>query len=150
MGSEMCIRDRSRLLRVDICHDVGNSINPAIDIGQIEGGFVQGMGWVTSEELVWDQSGRLLTSGPATYKIPAIGDSPPIFNVELLPDSPNKEATVFRSKAVGEPPLMLGISVWSAIKDAVSSISEYASSPKLDTPATPERILEACMAIRNN
>jgi len=145
-----CLTGESRLLRVDICHDVGNSINPAIDIGQIEGGFVQGMGWVTSEELVWDQSGRLLTSGPATYKIPAIGDSPPIFNVELLPDSPNKEATVFRSKAVGEPPLMLGISVWSAIKDAVSSISEYASSPKLDTPATPERILEACMAMRNN
>ena len=145
-----CLTGESRLLRVDICHDVGNSINPAIDIGQIEGGFVQGMGWVTSEELVWDQSGRLLTSGPATYKIPAIGDAPPIFNVELLPDSPNKEATVFRSKAVGEPPLMLAISVWSAIKDAISSISEYASSPKLDTPATPERILEACMAMRNN
>ena len=111
---------------------------------------MQGMGWVTSEELVWDQSGRLLTSGPATYKIPAIGDAPPIFNVELLPESPNKEATVFRSKAVGEPPLMLAISVWSAIKDAISSISEYASSPKLDTPATPERILKACMAMRNN
>ena len=145
-----CLTGESRLLRVDICHDVGNSINPAIDIGQIEGGFVQGMGWVTSEELVWDQSGRLLTSGPATYKIPTIGDAPPIFNVELLPDSPNKEATVFRSKAVGEPPLMLAISVWGAIKDAISSISEYASSPKLDTPATPERILEACMAMRNN
>ncbi len=145
-----CLTGESRLLRVDICHDVGNSINPAIDIGQIEGGFMQGMGWVTSEELVWDQSGRLLTSGPATYKIPAIGDAPPIFNVELLPDSPNKEATVFRSKAVGEPPLMLAISVWSAIKDAISSISEYASSPKLDTPATPERILEACMSMRSN
>ena len=145
-----CLTGESRLLRVDICHDVGNSINPAIDTGQIEGGFVQGMGWVTSEELVWDQSGRLLTSGPATYKIPTIGDAPPIFNVELLPESPNKEATVFRSKAVGEPPLMLAISVWSAIKDAISSISEYASSPKLDTPATPERILEACMAMRNN
>ena len=145
-----CLTGESRLLRVDICHDVGNSINPAIDIGQIEGGFVQGMGWVTSEELVWDQSGRLLTSGPATYKIPTIGDAPPIFNVELLPDSPNKEATVFRSKAVGEPPLMLAISVWSAIKDAISSISEYASSPKLDTPATPERILEACMSMRSN
>ena len=145
-----CLTGESRLLRVDICHDVGNSINPAIDIGQIEGGFVQGMGWVTSEELVWDQSGRLLTSGPATYKIPTIGDAPPIFNVELLPDSPNKEATVFRSKAVGEPPLMLAISVWSAIKDAISSISEYASSPRLDTPATPERILEACMSMRSN
>ena len=145
-----CLTGESRLLRVDICHDVGNSINPAIDIGQIEGGFVQGMGWVTSEELVWDQSGKLLTSGPATYKIPTIGDAPPIFNVELLPDSPNKEATVFRSKAVGEPPLMLAISVWSAIKDAISSISEYASSPRLDTPATPERILEACMSMRSN
>ena len=111
---------------------------------------MQGMGWVTSEELVWDQSGRLLTSGPATYKIPAIGDAPTMFNVELLPDSPNKEATVFRSKAVGEPPLMLAISVWSAIKDAISSISEYATSPKLDAPATPERILEACVAMKKN
>ncbi|EED32934.1 xanthine dehydrogenase, molybdopterin binding subunit [gamma proteobacterium NOR5-3] len=137
-----------RVERVDICHDVGNSLNPAIDIGQIEGGFIQGMGWLTSEELAWDDNGRLTTVGPATYKIPAIGDTPPQFNVELLPDSPNAEATIFRSKAVGEPPLMLAISVWSAIRDAVSSLADYRVHPKLDTPATPERVLMACEALR--
>ncbi|MFT6772141.1 MAG: xanthine dehydrogenase large subunit, partial [Congregibacter sp.] len=137
-----------RVERVDICHDVGNSLNPAIDIGQIEGGFVQGMGWLTSEELAWDDNGRLTTVGPATYKIPAIGDTPPIFNVELLPDSPNAEATIFRSKAVGEPPLMLAISVWSAIRDAVASLADYRVHPSLDTPATPERVLLACEALR--
>lgn len=138
----------SRVTRVDICHDVGRSLNPALDIGQIEGGFIQGMGWLTNEELVWDGTGKLLTVGPATYKIPAIGDTPTEFNVELLPDSPNAEATVFRSKAVGEPPLMLAISVWSAIRDAISSIGDYRSHPPLDTPATPERILKACNATR--
>ncbi|WP_439106936.1 xanthine dehydrogenase molybdopterin binding subunit [Congregibacter sp.] len=137
-----------RVERVDICHDVGNSLNPAIDIGQIEGGFIQGMGWLTSEELAWDNEGRLTTVGPATYKIPAIGDTPPIFHVELLPDSPNAEATIFRSKAVGEPPLMLAISVWSAIRDAVASIADYRLHPALDTPATPERVLMACEALR--
>ncbi|GAB5414397.1 MAG: xanthine dehydrogenase molybdopterin binding subunit [Congregibacter sp.] len=134
--------------RVDICHDVGRSINPAIDLGQIEGGFVQGMGWLTCEELAWNDEGRLLTDGPATYKIPAIGDTPEIFNVELLPDSPNSEATVFRSKAVGEPPLMLAISVWSALRDAVSSLADYRYHPPLDTPATPERVLFACERAR--
>ncbi|WOJ95911.1 xanthine dehydrogenase molybdopterin binding subunit [Congregibacter brevis] len=138
-----------RVERVDICHDVGNSLNPAIDIGQIEGGFIQGMGWLTSEELSWDASGRLTTVGPATYKIPAIGDTPPIFNVELLPDSPNAEATIFRSKAVGEPPLMLAISVWSALRDAISSMADYRVHPKLDTPATPERVLMACESLRS-
>ncbi|MDP5052566.1 MAG: xanthine dehydrogenase molybdopterin binding subunit, partial [Congregibacter sp.] len=137
-----------RVERVDICHDVGTSLNPAIDLGQIEGGFIQGMGWLTTEELAWDSDGRLTTTGPATYKIPAIGDTPPIFNVELLPDSPNAEATIFRSKAVGEPPLMLAISVWSALRDAVASLANYRVHPALDTPATPERVLMACEALR--
>ena len=96
----------TRVLRADILHDVGSSVNPAIDLGQIEGGYVQGVGWLTHEELAWDAKGRLLTDGPATYKIPAVGDMPLEFNVSILPDSPNDEATVFRSKAVGEPPLM--------------------------------------------
>lgn len=138
----------NKLLRTDICQDVGHSINPAIDIGQIEGAFIQGMGWLTTEELVWDHRGRLLTTGPASYKIPAIGDTPTEFNVELLPDSPNSEATIFHSKAVGEPPLMLGISVWSALNDAVASISDHKLSPLLDAPATPERILQACNELR--
>lgn len=137
-----------RVERVDICHDVGNSINPAIDVGQIEGGFVQGMGWLTTEELTWDDSGRLTTVGPATYKIPAISDTPGTFNVELFPDSPNTEATIFRSKAVGEPPLMLAISVWSAIRDAIASLADYKIHPSLNTPATPERVLMACEALR--
>lgn len=137
-----------RVERVDICHDVGRSLNPAIDLGQIEGGFIQGMGWLTSEELAWDDRGGLTTLGPATYKIPAVGDTPPEFHVELLPDSPNAEATVFRSKAVGEPPLMLAISVWSALRDAVASLADYRVHPALDTPATPERVLLACEALR--
>jgi xanthine dehydrogenase large subunit len=138
----------NKLLRADICQDVGKSINPAIDIGQIEGAFIQGMGWLTTEELVWDKNGKLLTTGPASYKIPAIGDTPTEFNVELLPDSPNIEATIFHSKAVGEPPLMLGISVWSAINDAVASLRAHRLSPILDAPATPERILKACNELR--
>jgi xanthine dehydrogenase large subunit len=138
----------NKILRTDICQDVGKSINPAIDIGQIEGAFIQGMGWLTTEELVWDQAGRLLTTGPASYKIPAIGDTPAELNVELLPDSPNIEATIFHSKAVGEPPLMLGISVWSALNDAVASLRDHTLSPLLDAPATPERILNACNELR--
>ena len=106
------------------------------------------MGWLTTEELIWDDQGRLLTTGPASYKIPAIGDTPTEFNVELLPDSPNVEATIFHSKAVGEPPLMLGISVWSAICDAIASLSNHKLSPLLDAPATPERILNACNELR--
>jgi xanthine dehydrogenase large subunit len=133
-----------KVLRVDICHDVGQSINPALDIGQIEGGFIQGMGWLTTEELVWGDDGRLQTSNTASYKIPAIGDTPPIFNVELLPDSPNVEATIFHSKAVGEPPLMLAISVWAALRDAICSVGGYRLSPRLDSPVTPERVLRAC------
>ncbi|MBL4941927.1 MAG: xanthine dehydrogenase molybdopterin binding subunit [Colwellia sp.] len=139
----------NKVLRVDICQDVGQSLNPAIDIGQVEGAFIQGMGWMTTVELVWGDDGRLQTMNPAGYKIPAIGDTPTEFNVELMPDSPNIEATIFHSKAVGEPPLMLGISVWCAIRDALSSISDYQYSPSLDTPATPERILAACEQMSN-
>ncbi len=137
-----------KVLRTDICHDAGQSLNPAIDIGQIEGGFIQGMGWLTTEELVWGEDGRLQTANPASYKIPAIGDTPPQFNIELLPDSPNVEATIFHSKAIGEPPLMLAISVWCALRDAIASVADYRLSPVLDAPATPERVLMACNELR--
>jgi len=139
-----------RVTRADLLQDVGQSLNPALDIGQIEGAYIQGMGWLTTEELVWGNDGRLQTNSPASYKIPAIGDTPPVFNVELLPDSPNVEATIFHSKAVGEPPLMLGISVWSALRDAVSSVSDYKLSPRIDTPATPERVLAAVTELRKS
>ena len=128
--------------RVDILHDVGASLNPAIDIGQIEGGFIQGMGWLTTEELLWDEQGRLLSNNAATYKIPAIGDTPPVFNVDLYPH-PNEEDSIYHSKAVGEPPLMLAMSVWCALKDAVSSLTDYKVDPKLDPPATAEKVLKA-------
>jgi len=130
-----------RLLRADILHDVGDSLNPAIDIGQVEGGFVQGMGWLTCEELVWSSKGRLETSGPASYKIPAIADVPQDLRVKLVENRKNPEDTVFHSKAVGEPPFMLGISVWCAIKDAIASVADYRLLPELDAPATPERVL---------
>lgn len=138
----------TEILRTDILHDVGCSINPAIDIGQVEGGFIQGAGWLTHEELCWDDKGRLLTDGPATYKIPAIGDIPREFNVQLLSNSPNDAATVFHSKAVGEPPLMLAISVYAAIRDAVASIAGYTRFPVLNTPATPEEVLRACTKLK--
>ena len=134
--------------RIDILHDVGDSLNPAIDIGQVEGGFIQGMGWLTSEELKWNDKGVLVSDGPATYKIPTFGDLPPVFNVALMEGHPNSMASLYRSKAVGEPPLMLGISVWSALRDALSSLTGYAISPHLDTPATPERVMLAANAIR--
>ena len=137
-----------KCLRCDILHDVGQSINPAIDTGQIEGGYVQGLGWLTAEELKWDESGRLLTDGPATYKIPAIADAPIEFNVALLQNAPNEEATVFRSKAVGEPPLMLAISAFSALRDAIGSIADYKIFPKLNSPATPEEILRTCNEVQ--
>jgi xanthine dehydrogenase large subunit len=136
-----------KVYRVDILHDVGQSINPAIDIGQIEGGFIQGMGWLTSEELKWDDKGRLLSNNPATYKIPAIGDTPEIFNVALYPRA-NDEDSIYHSKAVGEPPLMLANSVWCALKDAISSVTDYKIDPPLHTPATPEAVLYAVMAIQ--
>jgi len=135
-------------LRTDILQDVGHSINPAIDIGQIEGAFVQGQGWLTTEELVWNEQGRLLSNNPATYKIPAINDAPEDFRVALVPDAPNREHTIYNSKAVGEPPFMLGMSVWSALKDAISSVNGYKTSPALDTPATPERVLFAVEAVK--
>jgi xanthine dehydrogenase large subunit len=138
----------NKVLRVDILHDVGQSLNPAIDIGQIEGGFVQGMGWLTTEELVWHDNGALLSNNAATYKIPAISDVPEDFRVSLLPDDPNREQTIYNSKAVGEPPLMLAISVWSAITDAIASVADYKLRPKLDTPATPERVLWAVEKIK--
>ena len=138
----------SRVLRADLLQDVGSSLNPAIDLGQIEGAFVQGQGWLTSEELVWDGQGRLMTHGPSTYKIPGSRDVPPVFNVHLLEDAPNRFPTVFRSKAVGEPPLMLAISVWLAIRDAVSRTMDHRHLVKLDAPATPEAILNVVEDIR--
>ncbi|SDE65931.1 xanthine dehydrogenase, molybdenum binding subunit apoprotein [Salipiger thiooxidans] len=131
-----------RILRTDILHDCGASLNPALDIGQIEGGYVQGAGWLTTEELVWDDKGRLRTHAPSTYKIPACSDRPEVFNVALW-DGRNAEETIYRSKAVGEPPFMLGISAFLALSDAVAACGE--AYPELDAPATPERLL---MAIR--
>ncbi|MCG7587419.1 xanthine dehydrogenase molybdopterin binding subunit, partial [Photobacterium sp. OFAV2-7] len=137
-----------KILRADILHDVGASLNPAIDIGQIEGGFIQGVGWLTTEELVWNEQGRLMTNGPASYKIPAIADMPIDFRTHLLENRSNPEDTVFNSKAVGEPPFMLGMSVWSALKDAIASVAVNGAIPKLDTPATPERVLWAVQAVQ--
>jgi xanthine dehydrogenase large subunit len=131
-----------KVTRVDILHDVGHSLNPAIDIGQIEGGFVQGMGWLTTEELVYGADGRLQTHAPSTYKIPCASDVPEDFRVALFKSEGNKADTIYRSKAVGEPPLMLPISVWCAIIDAVAS-AKPGTVPKLDAPATPEAILRA-------
>ena len=136
-----------RVDRVDILHDAGRSLNPAIDMGQIEGGFVQGMGWLTSEELVFDKDGRLLTHAPSTYKIPTCSDVPDDFRVALFEPGRNREPTIHRSKAVGEPPLMLALSVFSAITDALASLSP-GRVPPLDAPATPEAILRAADAMR--
>ncbi|MXQ08409.1 xanthine dehydrogenase molybdopterin binding subunit [Alphaproteobacteria bacterium GH1-50] len=130
----------NRILRTDILHDCGASLNPALDIGQIEGGYVQGAGWLTTEELVWDGKGRLRTHAPSTYKIPACSDRPDILNVALW-DGANREETVYRSKAVGEPPLMLGISALMALSDAVASCGK--AYPDLDAPATAEQVLRA-------
>ncbi len=135
------------LLRADLLHDAGRSINPAIDRGQIEGGFIQGMGWLTLEELCWNAEGRLLTHAPSTYKIPAVNDCPPLFNTRLY-DNPNHEDTVLRSKAVGEPPLLLAFSVFFAIRDALGSLGGHRIAPPLDAPATPEAILRAADAMR--
>lgn len=138
----------SRVLRTDILHDVGHSINASIDRGQIEGGFVQGMGWLTTEELKWDSHGRLLTDGPATYKIPAIADAPDTFNVSLWSKDCIDESAVLGSKAVGEPPLMLAISVWSAIRDAITAAGNGGCFPQLNAPATPEEVLRCITAVR--
>ena len=134
--------------RADVLHDVGRSINPALDKGQVEGAFVQGTGWLTSEELWWDKEGRLRTHAPSTYKIPLASDRPKVFNVKLAEWSENKERTIKRSKAVGEPPFMLGISVFEAIGHAVASVADYRECPRLDAPATPERVLMAVERLR--
>jgi xanthine dehydrogenase large subunit len=135
----------SRVLKVDILHDVGSSINPAIDIGQIEGGFIQGMGWLTTEQLVWNDRGQLSTHAPSTYKIPATGDVPEHLKVALWPEA-NREDNVFGSKAVGEPPLMLAISVYEALKDAVAAARGGAQTIRLTAPATAENVLKALTA----
>ncbi len=132
----------SRVLKVDILHDVGRSINPAIDIGQIEGGFVQGMGWLTTEQLVWNDKGLLTTHAPSTYKIPTAGDVPQHFKVDLWPE-PNREDNVFGSKAVGEPPFMLAISVYEALRDAIASVKGKGQPLRLTAPATAENVLRA-------
>jgi len=131
-----------RVLRVDILHDVGRSINPGVDIGQIEGGFMQGLGWLSCEELVFDAAGRLLTHSPSTYKIPTVADLPPVLNVKLF-DNANTEDAIHRAKAVGEPPLMLALSVFFALRDAVAASLGPRARPPLTAPATPEAILRA-------
>lgn len=136
------------VLRTDILQDVGRSVNRDIDLGQIEGGFIQGMGWLTTEELWWDQNGRLRTHAPSTYKIPLASDRPRIFNVDIAEWSVNHAPTVNRSKAVGEPPIMLANSVFAAIGMAVASVADYRFAPRLDTPATPERVLMAMEALK--
>jgi xanthine dehydrogenase large subunit len=138
----------NKVTRVDILHDVGRSLNPAVDLGQIEGGFIQGMGWLTTEELVFDDTGSLQTHAPSTYKIPAAGDRPDAFNMAIWERGENREPTIHRSKAVGEPPLMLAISVFSALTDAVASAADHRVMPNLDAPATPERILAAVEDVR--
>ncbi|WP_219703660.1 xanthine dehydrogenase molybdopterin binding subunit [Marinomonas lutimaris] len=138
-----------KVTQVDILHDVGDSINADLDIGQIEGAFVQGMGWLTSEELSWDDKGRITTNSPANYKIPTSADIPEKFNVKLF-DRPNSEESVYRSKAVGEPPLMLGISVWCALKDACAAVADHKISPPLAVPATPEAVYYAMQAAQNH
>jgi xanthine dehydrogenase large subunit len=136
-----------KLVRVDALHDAGQSINPAIDLGQVEGGFIQGMGWLTTEELWWNRDGRLMTHAPSTYKIPAVSDTPAAFHVRLYRNE-NAEPTVFRSKAVGEPPLLLPFSVFLAIRDALAGAAPGATSaPPLRAPATPEAILDALDAL---
>jgi xanthine dehydrogenase large subunit len=137
-----------KVVAVDILHDVGRSLNPAIDLGQIEGGFIQGMGWLTTEELVFDDRGRLLTHAPSTYKIPTASDRPSRMEIRIWERGENVEATIHRSKAVGEPPLMLAISVFSALTQAAAAAVPGKGLPRLDAPATPERILAAIEELR--
>jgi xanthine dehydrogenase large subunit len=139
----------NRILRADLLHDTGSSLNTALDIGQVEGAYVQGAGWLTTEELVWDGKGRLATHAPSTYKIPACSDRPRIFNVALW-GKPNREDTVGKSKAVGEPPFMLGISVLYALSDAVAACGDGSVYPALDAPATAERVLAAVKRVRRH
>ena len=134
-----CLTGEYKLLAVDILHDVGASLNPAIDMGQIVGGYIQGMGWLCSEELKWNDSGALLTMGASTYKIPAIGDTPEHFEVKIKPNISNHENTIHKSKAVGEPPLMLAISTWLAIKNAIYN-ADNEMQTGLNAPATFEQV----------
>jgi xanthine dehydrogenase large subunit len=140
----------NRLLRIDILHDVGRSLNPAVDLGQVEGGFLQGMGWLTSEELCWNAKGQITTHAPSTYKIPASGDWPAAAHVRLLENAPNTEDTIHRSKAVGEPPLMLAMSVFFALRDAVAACGSGRQSPRLRAPATPEALLAALDSLESS
>ncbi|MEI6000149.1 xanthine dehydrogenase molybdopterin binding subunit [Paraburkholderia bengalensis] len=136
-----------RVLRADALHDVGASLNPAIDVGQVEGGFIQGMGWLTTEELWWNAGGKLMTHAPSTYKIPTVNDTPPDFRVRLFKNR-NAEDSIHRSKATGEPPLLLPFSVFFAIRDAVAAVGDYKVNPPLNAPATAEEILKAVRAVR--
>ncbi len=136
-----------KLLRADVLYDAGNSLNPAIDIGQVEGAFIQGMGWLTTEELWWDKTGKLMTHAPSTYKIPAVSDCPEAFHVKLFKNR-NVADSIHRSKAVGEPPLLLSFSVFFAIRDAIASVAGYTRNPPLPAPATSEAILHAVEAVR--
>jgi len=138
-----------RVLRTDILHDVGDSINEGVNRGQVEGGFVQGMGWLTTEELKWDDQGRLLTHSPDTYKIPAVGDMPQVFNVTLLKNAAQK-GVIYGSKAVGEPPIMLAISVREAIRDAVAAFGLPGGEIALASPATCEAIFMAVQKRRQS
>jgi xanthine dehydrogenase large subunit len=138
----------NRLLRVDILHDAGRSLNPAIDMGQIEGGFIQGLGWLTTEELWWDEEGRLKTHAPSTYKIPTANDRPDDMRIRIWEKGVNRSPTIYCSKAVGEPPLMLALSAFSALTDAIAAAGDYRAFPHLDAPATPERILAAVEQVR--
>jgi len=136
-----------RILRTDLLHDAGKSLNPALDIGQIEGGYVQGAGWLTTEELVWDDKGSLRTHAPSTYKIPACSDRPQVFNVALF-ENANVEDTIYKSKAVGEPPLMLGISAWLALSHAISGCSATGEYPAINAPVTPEEVLKTVTRLK--
>jgi len=139
----------SVLDRVDILQDAGNAINPALEHGQIEGGFVQGQGWLTMEEVIWGEDGKIKTFSPSTYKIPAVTDIPKTFNVEIYKKGMNVEKVVNKAKTTGEPPLMLAMSVFFAIKDAIASISNYQKIPNLDAPATAEKILLSIKKLKN-
>ena len=136
--------------KVDILHDAGNAINPALELGQIEGGFVQGQGWLTMEEVKWKANGQITTFSPSTYKIPAVSDIPKKFKVEIYKEGKNKEEVANKAKTTGEPPLMLAMSVFFAIKDAIASTSNYKKIPYLDAPATPEKILLSISRLKNN
>ncbi len=135
---------------VDILHDAGNAINPALELGQIEGGFVQGQGWLTMEEVNWKSNGQITTFSPSTYKIPAVSDIPRKFRVEIYKEGKNKEEVINKAKTTGEPPLMLAMSVFFAIKDAIASTSNYKKIPELNAPATPEKILLSISRLKNN